>query len=97
MSKKQFEIDLNKQIELMKTEARYHPQYLIQMVSEKGGYAAAKELISKEINTEGFTKLLLAGKKHLSIEALVVRPEYRELFTKKELEGCCKRLGIKNL
>lgn len=73
-----------------KSEAKYTPSLFLQMVNEKGGRDAAKQLIITQ--TEGFTKLWKLGRLDLSVEAYVLKEEYTELFTDQEREICVKRL-----
>ena len=54
--------------------------------------AAAKELVFTP-GTTGLERLLDAGKPELSMEALMLRPEYRDLFTELELKEAARRLA----
>jgi hypothetical protein len=58
----------------------------------KGGLMAAKQLITKEGGTYGFTILYEMGRLDLSVEAHVLKPEYAELFTEEEKRICRERL-----
>ncbi len=93
---KQLEIDFHKEmINIYKTAERelsYRATRFIQLVSEKGGLLAAKQLISKENGTEGFMILLENKRLDLSVEALVLRNEYQPLFSIEELNMCYERL-----
>lgn len=73
-------------------ECGYRATRFLQMLSEKGGVKTAKELIAKEGGTEGFSKLWQFGRLDLSVEALVLKNEYKELFTEEELRLCRERL-----
>jgi hypothetical protein len=75
-----------------KRECKYNAARFIQVVTNKGGVEAARALILKDGGTEGFAKLWELGRLDLSVEALVLRDEYRELFTNNEREACRKRL-----
>ncbi|PKH49533.1 hypothetical protein CXF68_01985 [Tenacibaculum sp. Bg11-29] len=90
--KNEFERNLSYKVQLCIKDV-YRPQYLINLAAEEGYYIAAKKLITKPENTEGFTKLLLEGRVDLSIENLVVQPEYTLLFSKEEIRMCKQRLG----
>ena len=61
-------------------------------MTEKGGVDAARTLILKDGGTDGFAKLWELGRLDLSVEALVLKDEYRELFTDQEREECTNRL-----
>ena len=76
-----------------KKEVGYNATRFLQLISEKGGLAAAKQLIMKDGGTDGYGTLQMAGRLDLSIEAHVVKPEYAELFTEEELSVSRKRLA----
>ena len=44
--------------------------------------------------TKGYTDLLLVNRVDLSIEFMVVKEKYKELFTTEEIRICKERLGI---
>jgi hypothetical protein len=75
-----------------KRECGYVATRFLQMLAEKGGVSTAKNLITKEGGTEGFAKLWECGRLDLSIEALILRKEYQELFTEEEKRLCKDRL-----
>lgn len=75
-----------------KRELNYTVSRFIQLVTEKGGLMAAKQLITKEGGTYGFTILYEMGRLDLSVEAHVLKPEYAELFTEEEKRICRERL-----
>jgi hypothetical protein len=70
----------------------YHANQFFHMVTENGGEETAHLLLAKE-PTEGFTKLW--EKKHLdlSVEALVLKPQFAPLFDEIERENARKRLA----
>lgn len=73
-------------------ECGYRPTRFLQMLSENGGVATAKSLINKSGGTEGFEKLWELKRLDLSVEALVINDNYRELFTDEEVDACKARL-----
>lgn len=75
-----------------KKDLRYNASRSFQLVSREGGLKAAKLLISKSGGTYGFEVLWENKRLDLSVEALVLRPEYHELFTEDERETCRNRL-----
>lgn len=75
-----------------KKELGYNATRFLQLVSEKGGLKAAKQLISKEGGTYGFEVLWKNKRLDLSIEAFVLKPEYNELFSDEEKMICKERL-----
>ena len=50
-----------------KKECKYNAVRFMQMVAEKGGVAAAKQLISKDGGTDGFATLWEHGRLDLSV------------------------------
>ena len=90
--------DLSKQFE---TEMRaiypqcakfgYHSSYLLQLISEHGGVGAAKHLLASP-PSEGFSRLALEERLDLSVEAVVLKPQWEELFNDTELATARRRL-----
>ncbi|HEX2915793.1 MAG TPA: AAA family ATPase [Chloroflexia bacterium] len=64
----------------------YRPSYLLQMVNEQGGVATAHALLAKNEPSSGLATLLEKGRLDLSVEALVLKPEFAPLFTEEERE-----------
>ena len=89
---KRFERDMMNIYVTAKKECGYNATRFLQMISAKGGLAAAKLLISKDGGTEGFTTLWMHHRLDLSVEAHVLKPEYAELFTVAERKMCRDRL-----
>lgn len=89
---RKFNIAMRDIYEVAKRECGYNATRFMQMVAEKGGVAAAKQLISKDGGTEGFAKLWEHGRLDLSVEAHVLKDEYNELFTEDERTMCRERL-----
>lgn len=75
-----------------KKELKYNASRFFQLVSREGGVKAAKQLISKSGGTYGFEVLWENKRLDLSVEALVLKPEYHELFTDDERQTCRNRL-----
>jgi len=75
-----------------KKELKYNASRFWQLVSEKGALCAAKILIAKDGGTYGFEILWEHGRLDLSIEAHVLKSEYRDLFTDEERQICRDRL-----
>lgn len=76
-----------------KTEAGYNATRFLQMVAQQGGHASAKQLLHAGATSDGFTALYLAGRLDLTVEALVLRPEYEPLFTDDERRIARDRLA----
>lgn len=75
-----------------KRELGYNATRFLQLLSQKGGFQAAKILISKDGGTYGFEVLWEHKRLELSVEAHVLKPEYKALFTDEEREICRKQL-----
>ena len=70
----------------------YRPTQFYRMVIEYGGVETAHRLIDKE-STEGFTKLWEKGRLDLSVEALVLKPEFALLFDEVERKKAREKLA----
>lgn len=92
MIENKFNEDMKEIYFIAKRELGYNATRYIQLVSEVGGISAAKQLISKEGGTYGFEVLWENNRLDLSVEALVLKPEYSELFIYEEKEICRKLL-----
>jgi hypothetical protein len=74
------------------TECSYRPIRFLQMVTERGGLVAAKDLLHAPRPAEGLTILWEHGRLDLSVEALVCEEPWRSLFTPGEIAEAKKRL-----
>ncbi|HZO64325.1 MAG TPA: DUF262 domain-containing protein [Kribbellaceae bacterium] len=76
-------------------EANYTATYFIQMVSELGGLAAARQLLHASAVSQGFTALWERHRLDLTMEAMIVEQQERfaPLFTDDELETARRRLS----
>lgn len=61
-------------------------------MANDGGLAAAKQLLAVDKPSQGFTELWERGRLDLTVEALVLRPEFSPLFTRSELRTARRRL-----
>lgn len=82
-----FEEDAAKLVGKIKKEV-YNPIRFINMAAESNYYIATKKVILNKIPTDGFIKLLEAGRKDLAIENLVIDVKYKTLFTEEEIHYC---------
>ena len=89
---KQFHQDMVSIYTTAKKECGYVASRFLQLVSSEGGLRAAKQLIRKPGGTDGFATLWQCGRLDLSVEAHVLNPKYRELFTDEEIALCRARL-----
>jgi hypothetical protein len=77
---------------LAKTEAGYDARLFLNMLSNLGGLGTAKRLLATTDVSSGFTVLYERGRLDLTVEALVVKPEFASLFTDDEIEIARQRL-----
>lgn len=75
-----------------KTECKYNANRFLQMVSESGGFVAARTLLASPTVSEGFAALWQCGRLDLTVEALVLRAPWSALFTEQELTTARERL-----
>src|ERR1019366_5437000 len=75
-----------------KVECHYNATRFLQMVSETGGLAAARSLLAASGLSDGVTALWQCGRLDLTMEALVLRSPWKDLFTDAELAIAQKRL-----
>ncbi len=78
-----------------KKEIGYNATRFLQMIAEYGGVETAHKLIASRDDLSGFTILWENHKQNeLSLESVVIKPEYQELFTEQEVNECRRRLNI---
>jgi hypothetical protein len=75
-----------------KADVGYNATRFLQMLDENGGLETAQILLHASGVSEGYTALWERGRLDLTVEALVIDPEWRELFTPEELHVARKRL-----
>ncbi|MCX7747334.1 MAG: hypothetical protein N2645_10655 [Clostridia bacterium] len=73
-------------------ELGYRATRFLQMLAEHGGVETAKKLVTKPGGTEGFIVLWEHKKLDLSVENLVLKEEYRSLFSEEIRQICRDRL-----
>ncbi len=75
-------------------QAGYRATRFKQLVDQLGGLAAAKQLLQSTDSkvSEGFTQLALKNRLDLSLEVLVQKHPWSQLFSESELETARKRL-----
>lgn len=87
-----FEFQLANNVIEMKKYGRF--SQLQRILDDKGYFEGAKMLVNKS-DTSGLRDLLLANRKDLSIEHLVLLEEFQPLFTQDEITKCKRKLGVK--
>ncbi len=75
-----------------KSQCRYNATYFLQMVNERGGLQAARDLLHAPGISDGFTKLWECGRLDLTVESVVLQPTWRGLFSDDERAIAQRRL-----
>lgn len=73
-------------------EADYNATRYLQMLSDHGGLETARKLIGASNVSEGYEALWERGRLDLTVEALVLREPWSQLFSEEELSIAKKRL-----
>lgn len=71
----------------------YWASYFLRGVRNKGGLTEARDLLRKTGTSPGFERLKEEGRLDLSMEAVVIRPEYASLFAPTEIALARSRLA----
>jgi len=87
-----FESELLKAVEICINLYRYRPTYFLRMLKNYGPVSTATQLAAADKFHEGFTKLWELGRLDLTVEAIMLRDPYRELFPKEVLAKASSRL-----
>ena len=74
----------------------YRATYFLRMVREHGGVETAHRLLAASGSSEGLGRLWELGRLDISLEALVLKPEYASLFTNEERRIARERLAEMN-
>ena len=75
------------------TRAGYRPTRFLQMVNERGGLPAARQLLQGDWPSEGFVQLLDLERSDLTVEYLVLQEPWCKLFSDDELRTAERRLA----
>jgi hypothetical protein len=75
-----------------KDECDYNATRYLQMLMEHGGLETAQILINSSHVSDGYIALWERKRLDLTVEALVLQPEWQELFTDTERDIARKRL-----
>ena len=89
---RQFHRDMVLGVERLKREIGYNATRFMQMIAEIGGVEAARRLLTGHAASDGFTTLWEHRRLEMSVEAHVLLPWYRELFTEEQLAVADRRL-----
>jgi len=86
------EREFRKSVEICISHYRYRPSYFLQMLDNYGAADTAIKLVTAPKFHEGFTKLWELGRLDLTVEAIVLRSPYNQLFAKEVLDSASERL-----
>jgi hypothetical protein len=75
-----------------KSEANYEARIFLRMVVETGGLETARYLLHALKVSEGYTALWERSRLDLTVEAVILAPEWRSLFTGEERRIAVDRL-----
>ena len=90
---KNYQTDILKAIDNCQTELDYIPHDFLKMIDNLGFVGASKQLLSNEQYIQsGIMRLWKERKLEWSVEAIVVKPEHKHLFTYTEVMTAHKRL-----
>lgn len=71
----------------------YNATRYLMMLREHGGLETAHRLLRGTEISYGFAELWMLGRQDLTVEALVITPEYARLFSPEEIGTARQRLG----
>jgi hypothetical protein len=80
--------------ETAKRELGYNASRFIQMVSEQGGIAAARQLVWSDRPSDGFTFLWEHHRLDLTVEAHMLDEEFASLFSDEDRQQALDRLAL---
>jgi hypothetical protein len=89
---RQFHRDMVRGVDRLKREIGYSAPRFMQLVAAQGGAGAARQLLSGPKASDGFTTLWEHRRLEMSVEAHVVLPWYRDLFTDQQIDVARDRL-----
>ncbi|MFW9879033.1 MAG: hypothetical protein ACFFG0_38630 [Candidatus Thorarchaeota archaeon] len=78
--------------ERAKNEAGYNATRFLQMLYDYGGLETAKILLYEKRLSEGFTALWELDRLDLTMEAMILKSPWKQLFTEEELKIAEQRL-----
>ena len=92
----QFTQEMHHLCEQIRDEAKLpFPSRFKPMINENGdGVAAVRRLIQRPAFTDTLVKLFMKGYRHLTVEYVILKPKWHELFTDDERGIARERLGL---
>ena len=89
----QLEQELLNACQLCHKNYGYHPARFLQMLKENGPVLTAIKLVMDKSFHEGFTKMWEFGRLDLTLEAIILREPYCQLFNEEVIERARERLS----
>lgn len=89
----EFATQMRSLYERAQKEVHYTPTSLLRMLADLGPLAAARKLLNAPAVSDGFAALWERGRLDLTVEALVLQPQFAELFDDQERQLAAKRLA----
>jgi hypothetical protein len=71
----------------------YHPKIFIQMISDLGAVETAVRLTMSSTIPSGYETLRKKGRLDLSVEAIIAKKQYRQLFAPEVIARAIERLN----
>ncbi|WP_158884560.1 GmrSD restriction endonuclease domain-containing protein [Amycolatopsis anabasis] len=87
-----FGTEMQRLYERSRREARYSATYFLSMLADLGPMETARKLLLSPAVSDGFAALWERGRLDLTVEALVTRAPFTDLFDERELEVARARL-----
>ena len=75
-----------------KDEADHDDANFLKMLAEHGGEETARTLLHANTVSDGYTELWKRRRLDLTVEALIIKPQWKDLFTDEERGVALKRL-----
>ncbi|NVN50339.1 DUF262 domain-containing protein [Mycolicibacterium hippocampi] len=76
-----------------RAEAGYNASYFLNMLSQYGPHDTARRLLASPAMSDGFAELWERGRLDLTVEALVIEPQFQALFSEDETAIARRRLS----
>lgn len=89
--KKQFNEEVESLLQKTKEEISY-PAYFYKLSKRVGGHLEATKILIHK-STTGFKSLVLKRRLDLSVEKVVIKDKYKNLFTEHDIKICKEKLG----
>ncbi|MGY1690369.1 AAA domain-containing protein [Geodermatophilus sp. SYSU D01105] len=84
---------LRRDLQEVARRCNYRPTYYQRMLTQQGGWATARQLLAEPKVHDGLARLWELRMLQHSLEAAVLDPTYRELFTDREIVTARRRLA----